>query len=112
VAVQVLLASLLAWIVVGAITLILVAFADRPVGSAFGLALLFVTFVALAAGAASALLREPPAVGHSFDWVLGREPIDDRATGEEGEVGGLTPLGVALVIAVEMGVVLVTTGVG
>lgn len=111
-AAQVTRASLIGWVGVGLITLVGVAITDRPVGSAFGIALLLGIALVLAGGAASALLQEPPAASHGLDWLLGPEPADDRASGEEREAEGLTPLGVALAIAVEMGVVLVVRNVG
>jgi hypothetical protein len=109
---QILVASALAWIVVGGVFLAGVTLANRSAGSAFGIALLVAIAGAAIVGIVGILRREPPVVDHAFDWLLRPERSDSLAREQDAdEANGLTPLGVALVVVIEMVAVLVTSNV-
>jgi hypothetical protein len=111
--VQVVSASLLAWFLVGAITVGIVAFTDRRAGSAFGIAAFLVMVIVLLGGAATAAFAERAPSGRALDWLLGPEVTRSGPGEDEPEAlaTGLTPLGVALVVTVEIAAVLVLSNV-
>jgi hypothetical protein len=117
VALQVLSGSALAWVGVAAIAWAAVALGHRTFEWSFGVATMAVIAIALAGGVATLALRSPPSVGHAADQLMGPERIDDRRDDPDedheggADDGSLTPFGLSLVLAIELGAVLALTHV-
>jgi hypothetical protein len=108
---QVLAGSVLAWAGVGAIVLAEVAIGHQRVGWAFSVGTVIMIAAALTVGLASVALAVSPSMSHAVDRLFspGRSAPRSAPTEDEERLG-LTPLGVTLVVAVELAVVLALVG--